>query len=563
MAVPQDVDRLPTKANANANVRHTQSSKPNPHNIAANGRNANPFANLPCFRDTPVGERTALFRQRLRACCTVYDFSDPESQVIEKEAKRAALVDMVEYIQNNRACLTDEVLKDIVVMVSANLFRALPPPQSQPAFWLDEEEDLVMEASWAHLQVVYEFFLRVVSAEELEVKVARRYITHNFVLRLLDLLLSEDSRERDYLKTVLHKIYGKVMPLRSFIRKSVQQFFHRFLYELDGAYPHGVAELLEIFGSVIHGFNVPLKDDHIRFLQNALIPLFRARSLSSFQQPLLYCFSRFIMKENPLIQNILRGLLRFWPKTNTVKETLFLCILEELLFQTHTQHYLESLELIFKRIAACITSPHFQVAERALFFWNNLDFVKMVSENRQEVFPVLIAALHQNTRLHWSQAIHTLNYGVLKLLMEADPPLFDDHFSAFKREDVEVSRRDVARVDKWNEIMDMYPTELLDEEADDFLDPDVWPAFRREVPRNYVEPSRRSSSSSFNQKNNNNNATSGANMNRNSSNNNVGGGVDSSTGSSNGNSSSTATNPSAVTVAGNPKSQGGANRGGK
>ena len=35
-----------------------------------------------------------------------------------------------------------------------------------------------------------------------------------FVLKLLDLFDSEDPRERDYLKTILHRIYGKIMALR-------------------------------------------------------------------------------------------------------------------------------------------------------------------------------------------------------------------------------------------------------------------------------------------------------------------------------------------------------------
>ena len=34
------------------------------------------------------------------------------------------------------------------------------------------------------------------------------------MLKLLDLFDSEDPRERDYLKTILHRIYGKIMALR-------------------------------------------------------------------------------------------------------------------------------------------------------------------------------------------------------------------------------------------------------------------------------------------------------------------------------------------------------------
>ena len=32
-----------------------------------------------------------------------------------------------------------------------------------------------------------------------------------FVVRILELFDSEDPRERDYLKTILHRIYGKFM----------------------------------------------------------------------------------------------------------------------------------------------------------------------------------------------------------------------------------------------------------------------------------------------------------------------------------------------------------------
>jgi hypothetical protein len=41
-----------------------------------------------------------------------------------------------------------------------------------------------------------------------------RYITSNFVLNILVLFDAEDQRERDYLKTILHRVYAKFMSLR-------------------------------------------------------------------------------------------------------------------------------------------------------------------------------------------------------------------------------------------------------------------------------------------------------------------------------------------------------------
>merc|ERR1712216_695764 len=70
----------------------------------------------------------------------------------------------------------------------------------------------------------------------------------------------QDPRERDYLKTILHRIYGKFMSHRSFIRRTIQNVFCRFVYEPPERH-NGIAELLEILGSIINGFALPLKKE--------------------------------------------------------------------------------------------------------------------------------------------------------------------------------------------------------------------------------------------------------------------------------------------------------------
>ena len=47
--------------------------------------------------------------------------------------------------------------------------------------------------------------------------------------QLLNLFDSGDPRERDYLKTILHRIYGKFMSHRPFIRRSINNVFYRFV----------------------------------------------------------------------------------------------------------------------------------------------------------------------------------------------------------------------------------------------------------------------------------------------------------------------------------------------
>lgn len=160
------------------------------------------------------------------------------------------------------------------------------PPSDNPDFD-PEEDDPVLDSAWPHLLYVYEFFLHVLESTEFQPSIAKRYIDHKFVLQLLELFDSEDPRERDLLKTVVHRIYGKFLGLRSFIRKQINNIFLRFIYETEQF--NGVGELLEILGSIINGFALPLKSEHTRFLIKVLIPLHKAKSLGMFHAQVSLC----------------------------------------------------------------------------------------------------------------------------------------------------------------------------------------------------------------------------------------------------------------------------------
>ncbi|KAG7269175.1 hypothetical protein CRUP_016047 [Coryphaenoides rupestris] len=71
-----------------------------------------------------------------------------------------------------------------------------------------------------------------------------------------------------------------LLGLRAYIRKQINHIFLRFIYETE--HFNGVAELLEILGSIINGFALPLKSEHKQFLVRVLIPLHTAKSLSIF-----------------------------------------------------------------------------------------------------------------------------------------------------------------------------------------------------------------------------------------------------------------------------------------
>ena len=63
----------------------------------------------------------------------------------------------------------------------------------------------------------------------------------------------------------------------------------------------GIAELLEILGSVINGFAVPLKEEHKLFLLKGLVPLHKPKSLNPYHPQLTYCIVQVWPNPSPTV----------------------------------------------------------------------------------------------------------------------------------------------------------------------------------------------------------------------------------------------------------------------
>ncbi|XP_055496027.1 protein phosphatase 2, regulatory subunit B', epsilon isoform X3 [Leucoraja erinacea] len=332
--------------------------------------------------------------------------------------------------------------------VSLNIFRTLPP--SDTLEFDPEEDEPTLEASWPHLQLVYEFFIRFLESQEFQPSIAKKYVDQKFILQLLELFNSEDPRERDFLKTVLHRIYGKFLGLRAFIRKQINNIFLQFVYETERF--NGVAELLEILGSIINGFALPLKAEHKQFLIKVLLPLHTVKNLSLFHAQLAYCIVQFLEKDPSLTESVVRGLLKFWPKTCSQKEVMFLGEMEEILDVIEPAQFVKIQDPLFKQISRCVSSPHFQVAERALYYWNNEYIMSLIEENSAAILPIMFPSLYRISKEHWNPAIVALVYNVLKAFMEMNGPLFDELTATYKADRQKEKKKEKEREELWKKL---------------------------------------------------------------------------------------------------------------
>jgi serine/threonine-protein phosphatase 2A regulatory subunit B' len=407
---------------------------------------------LPALRNAAPATRKELFVNKLKLCSIIISFDDPTTETQGKDMKRQTLLELVDYVNTpaGQLIFTESIMGYLMFMVSANICRSLPPATAD---FDPEEDEPICEPAWPHLQVVYKLLLQFICSSKVNAKAAKKYVNQKFCWQLVELFDSEDPRERDCLKTILHHIYGKFMSNRSFILLAISNVFYQFVYETERH--NGIGELLEILGSIINGFAIPLKKEHWQFLARALIPLHKPKCVALYHQQLSYCIIQYVAKDADTATIVLNGFFRCWPWSCSSKQVMFLNELEAILELLGAEQLAQVSTMLFTNLARCLDCVHFQVVERALFLWNNERLVSsgcLLHLNAHTVLPIIYGPLYRNSSGHWNATVEVLAQNVLKMYREYDSALFDKCTKAYLCDEEEAKQRLDVLTKKWHAI---------------------------------------------------------------------------------------------------------------
>lgn len=400
---------------------------------------------LPRLNTAPPNQLEELFLEKLLVCSVVgFDWDDPSAELVGKAIKRETLLELVEYIgeYGGPDILNENTYKACIAMVTSNVLREFP----EPTTYLPPEEVSLMDLEdlsptikpcWSHLQLVYEFLLRFVLSDDVRCKTAKSAIDIKFCTQLIELFASDDPHERDYLKTVVHRIYGKFTMHRGPIRRAISHSILDFVFEKT--VHHGIAELLEILGSIINGFALPLKAEHVTFLKKSLLPLHRPDDIVHYYPHFLYCLSQYIEKEPSTAAYILEDFLKNWSTTSLCKQVLLLNEFEDILELAMMDIILPLLPDVLRIFRSCIECDHYQVCERALLLWNNEKLVStgiLSASFAEAVLPEVFEGLVKQTE-HWSPSVSSLATTVLQHYETNNPTLYETFHNqlAMKRQE--------------------------------------------------------------------------------------------------------------------------------
>lgn len=107
----------------------------------------------------------------------------------------------------------------------------------------------------------------------------------------------------------------------------------------------------------------------------------------------------------------------------------------------------------------------FQVAERALFLWNNEHIENLIKQNRKVILPLIFPALEKNTKNHWNQAVQSLTLNVRKIFSDLDPELFEECLLKFQEDEAKEQETRSKREVTWKRLEEIAASKSTSNEA--------------------------------------------------------------------------------------------------
>jgi len=280
--------------------------------------------------------------------------------------------------------------------------------------------------NWNTLSLAYEILLEIVSSNVCSLDTKKRCLSESFCRSFLQLFASRDPRERGYVKSIVHCLYSKLVCHRVTMRSGMMHTFLDVVYA--SSIHNGIAEMLEIFGSIVSGFAVPLKEEHKTTLIKCVLPLHSVVGSEFFHEQLSFVVQQYVSKDPDLILPAISALLRYWPSRSAAKQILFLGELGELISRMEPMHFEELCPRLMRRLCECISGPHFQVAEYAMGLLNNNYLYALIfddPEMRERVLPALSKALESASRC-WNLTVKQIGKDILDFVSILDDNARED-----------------------------------------------------------------------------------------------------------------------------------------
>ena len=208
-------------------------------------------------------ENINLFLDKLNKINIKYDYIDENASIAEKKEK-INIINQLKLISLDEELFVKLILPNISFTISViknNIF-------TESNFLNDNGK---RRKIFENISNAYQFFLNIIENKKCTMDDLKPLINLDFITKFIYLFNSSIYEEREELKVILHRLYSKMVCKRKMIRKQLISNF-KSIIEKEHNF-NGITELLDVIISFVSGFAIPLKDEHISFFKEIIIPL--------------------------------------------------------------------------------------------------------------------------------------------------------------------------------------------------------------------------------------------------------------------------------------------------
>ena len=340
-------------------------------------------------------ENINLFLDKLKKINIIYDYTDENANIAEK-IERINIINQLKLIPLDEDLFVKIILPNISFTISViknNIF-------TECDFLNDNGK---RRKIFENITNVYNFFYNIIENKECTMDDLKPLINLDFITKLIYLFNSSIYEEREELKVILHRLYSKMVCKRKMIRKQLISIF-KSIIEKEHNF-NGITELLDVIISFVSGFAIPLRDEHISFFKEIIIPLHYLDSYKKFNLYLRDCALKFMIKEKKLIILLLEGILSHWPFKDNKKQKLLYEEIKEIIKISDINTIEPIFEQLIKTIIECMSMDNISVVESAIFFLNDPLLIPLIEKNKKSFVRLIAPTIKYFSINHWHPKI--------------------------------------------------------------------------------------------------------------------------------------------------------------
>ena len=338
------------------------------------------------------------FEFKLLICCDLYDFTDTNVDITNREQKTRILCELVQFFeQNNEAKnLSEHLQEETMKMIETNIVRPTPIIPMSPI--LLDFTTVFVEPAWPQLFYVYQVLNRLISLYP-----ESKLFNLDFVKTIIHLTNIPDNNERLQLLAFLRVYYDTHQSQKTEILGLVRMKLID-VHDLDSP-PFCVTPLLVFLSHIYQRCNKQPPMEFFTLIKTSVFPLVISSYLPLFHAHMLSLLNTIIAPGNYLANEFHKELIRYWPNSSGQKQCSFTEFLLFCMSKMNVQQVTDSIKITLMKLNNVIIGDQLHAAEIVLDYIIGSHKDPWVTNHSKRFVVTLYDAIKETSINKWSDTI--------------------------------------------------------------------------------------------------------------------------------------------------------------